>query len=152
MGNKDLQSELERIVMDLCSANALEFVEVALQPFSGRLAVKVLIDQPGGGISIDECARINRSIGDAIEEKNLIPQQYVIEVSSPGIDRPMRVKADFVRAVGKNAKFFLNRQINGKMEWDGVIISVSDSAVAVDAGTCRLEFPLDSINKAKQLF
>lgn len=152
MGNRDLQLELERIIRDLCSANALEFVELALQPFAGRLAVRVLIDQPGGGITIDECARINRLIGDTTEEKNLIPQQYVIEVSSPGIDRPMRVKADFARAVGRNAKFFLNREINGKIEWDGVIISVSDSDVAVDAGTCRLEFPLDSINKAKQLF
>jgi ribosome maturation factor RimP len=151
MGNKDLQSELERIVMDLCSANALEFVEVALQPFSGRLAVKVLIDQrAAASVSTSVPGSIDLSGCDRRKEPD--PQQYVIEVSSPGIDRPMRVKADFVRAVGKNAKFFLNRQINGKMEWDGVIISVSDSAVAVDAGTCRLEFPLDSINKAKQLF
>jgi ribosome maturation factor RimP len=130
----------------------LDFVEVALQPFAGNLTIKVLIDQPGGGISIGECARINRLIGDTIEERNLIPQQYVVEVSSPGIDRPLSTKADFSRAKGKNVKFFLNDKISGKLEWDGVIVSVSDSAVLIDAGTCQLEFPLEKINKAKQLF
>ena len=120
--------------------------------YEGRdLFFRVLADKPEGGITIGECASLNRDIAAMLDEKDIIKDRYILEVSSPGLDRPLKSESDFSRSINKKLKFFLNELINGKLEWDGVVSKISANVVYVNTGDNVIEVPLDKINKAKQI-
>ncbi|HOW42148.1 MAG TPA: ribosome maturation factor RimP [Candidatus Omnitrophota bacterium] len=147
--------EVTRVVRplaeELLCAQRMEVVDLALRYEGSRMVITVLIDRPEGGITLDECAAVNRALGDKLETAGCIQQGYILEVASPGIDRPLKTRRDFERSLNKQAKFFLNEGINGKIEWDGQIQRVTDTLVAITTKTGLLEIPLTSINKAKLL-
>jgi ribosome maturation factor RimP len=129
----------------------LELVELVYR-FEGQgMVLRVIADYPQGGVSMGECSRLNRAIGDLLEEKNVIDSYYILEVCSPGLDRPLRSRRDFKRCASKSVKCFLKEPINGKIEWDGVIADVSDTRVVLNTPAGVLDIPLEKINKAKQI-
>ncbi len=77
--------------------------------------------------------------------------KYILEVSSPGLDRPLKTKSDFLRCINRKAKFFLLESIKGKIELDGIITKVEDDSVYIDIDGDIIEIPLVKVNKAKQL-
>lgn len=146
-----LINELKVFVTDFLKTRNLDLVEI-IHRYEGRdLFLRILVDRPEGGINLDECALVNRELGDSLDAKDLLQQRYILEVSSPGLDRPLKTEADFKRSLNKNIKFFLNDYINGKLEWDGIINKVSEGKVYVATKGPILEIPLEKINKAKQI-
>ena len=120
--------------------------------YQGRtLCLRFIVDKTGGAVTLGECASLNRQIGMILEERELIDDSYVLEVSSPGLDRPLETKDDFTRCQGRRVKFFLIRPINGKIELDGLITEVSEDGVKADIAQETLIIPLSQIQKAKQL-
>ena len=127
----------------------LDFVDLIYR-YEGRdLFLRVLADKFNGGITMDECAALNRELGSILDEKNLLESRYILEVSSPGLDRLLKTENDFKRSLNKRVRFFLNDYINGKLEWEGVVSKVEGQAVSVDTGNGLIEVPLVKINKAK---
>jgi len=92
---------------------------------------------------------LNREIGVLLDEKDIIKEKYILEVASPGLDRPLKTRDDFLRLLNKPAKFFLNEVINGKLEWDGSIDRVDQESVFIMAKEGIIELPIIKINKAK---
>ena len=152
MENKELVPGLESLLKEFLSAQGLDLVEMECFRGGRSLVVRLSVDKPEGGITVGECSKVNRRIGDLIEEKSIIQEAYIVEVNSPGLDRPLKTRADFKRCPGRKVKFFLIESINGKIEIDGVISGVSEDAVLVStpAGDCFI--PLSQIHKAKQIF
>ena len=151
MSKEQLVAELEKVIGEFLAAHGLELVELVYR-FEGQgVVLRVMADYPQGGISLGECTRLNRAIGDMLEEKNAIDTRYILEVCSPGLDRPLRTARDFKRRLSKTAKCFLKEPINGKIEWDGVIADVTDTLVVLQTKHGSLELPLEKINKAKQI-
>jgi len=151
MDREALVNELKTCLADFLKSRNLDLVEV-IHRYEGKdLALRILVDKPEGGITIGECAGLNRELSALLDEKNILEEQYILEVSSPGLDRPLKTENDFSRCLNKRAKFFLNDLINGKLEWDGVITKVDGKIVYVDTGTGIMEAPLDKINKAKRI-
>ncbi|MDO8661970.1 MAG: ribosome maturation factor RimP [Candidatus Omnitrophota bacterium] len=149
MDREAIIGEFQVFLKDFLKARNLELIEV-IHRYEGRdLFLRILVDKPEGGISLGECALLNRELGDILDEKNILEQRYILEVSSPGLDRPLKTEADFIRFLNKKAKFFLSEVINGKLEWDGVINKVNEGKVYVNTGEVILEIPLGKINKAK---
>ena len=152
MDNQILTERLQQAIAPVLEDLQAELVELDLVMASGQIIIRLLVDKPGAGINLDECALINRRLGDIIEEQNIIPDRYLLEVSSPGIDRPLKAKSDFARNSGKPVKLFLREAVNGKIEWDGVIRNVSDTEVFVEIEGQVVAIPLSIINKGKLLF
>jgi ribosome maturation factor RimP len=151
MSKEQVVSELERLIGEFLAPHGLELVELVYR-FEGQgMVLRVMADYPQGGISMGECSRLNRALGDLLEEKNVIDSYYILEVCSPGLDRPLRTGRDFKRCASKSVKCFLKEPINGKIEWDGVIAEVSDTCVVLHTPKGVLEIPLEKINKAKQI-
>ncbi|MFA5100654.1 MAG: ribosome maturation factor RimP [Candidatus Omnitrophota bacterium] len=151
MKSEQLIAELEKLIGEFLASHGMELVELVYR-FEGQgIVLRVIADYPRGGISMGECSRINRAIGDMLEEKNAIDSRYILEVCSPGFDRPLRTARDFKRCASKTVKCFLKEPINGKIEWDGVIGDVSDARVVLQTQQGVLELPLEKINKAKQI-
>jgi ribosome maturation factor RimP len=114
--------------------------------------IQALVDKPCGGISIDECASINKGLYALLEKKGIIDRAFTIEIFSPGLDRPLRSRKDFLRTTGKDVRFFLLEPVNGKIELEGTIISVGEETVGVKAGENVIEVPLEKIRMGKQVY
>jgi len=144
------KQEISLLVKDLFVAQGFVLVDFILRHDGSGFLLGLFVDRPQGGISLGECSLLNRSIRQILDEKNIFSgQQYTLEVSSPGVDRPLKTKEDFMRCLNKQAVFFLNDLVDGKCEWKGLISKVSEAAVSIDHGGVALEIPLIKINKAK---
>ncbi len=100
---------------------------------------------------MDECARLNDKLSLLIDEKNILEERYILEVFSPGIDRPLVTKDDFLRCLNREARFFLKEAIKGKIELEGVINKIENEAVYIQRETETIEIPLPKISQAKQI-
>ena len=140
------------VLEDFLRARGLDLVEIICRYERGGFFLKMLVDYPSGGITLGECAVLNREIIQMLERKHILEERYILEVSSPGLDRPLKGKSDFLRSKNKRVRFFLSDLINGKLEWDGLIDKVGDESLYLKRGDQLLEIPLSKINKAKLVF
>jgi ribosome maturation factor RimP len=151
MDKQELITQIKGIIEDYLKSQREQLVDLIYRYEGQDLFLRILVDKPEGGITLDECAYLNNQISGILDEKDLIQARYILEVSSPGLDRPLRTKSDFLLCLNRKVRFFLNESINGKIELDGVINKVENEAVYLDTDTGVIEIPLPKINKAKQL-
>ena len=130
-----------------------EIVEFSLKRSGKKLILRLLVDKDGG-ITLDECALINRRIGSIIEEKSIIDEKYLLEVNSPGLDRPLKTKRDFKRVQRDDrVDFWLSEPIQDRNFLSARIKSVSDQdVIVVDKDENEISIPYQAINKAKISF
>ena len=104
--------------------------------------LQIMAEKPGGGIKIDECAEISREISTLLDIENPIDDAYVLEVSSPGIDRPLTRLEDFDAWNGYRAKLGTSFDIDGRRRFSGVLRGTSGSEILIEIreGTIGLEF------------
>ncbi len=151
MGKEELRAELEYIFSSYLNTQGFDLVELIYHCEGKDLVLRILSDRPQGGITMEECTRINREISGILDEKDIIPGRYILEVASPGLDRPLIVKSDFSRCLNRRIRIFLREAVNGKLEWEGLIKQVDDNALTLDIEGQVLAIPLSVIAKAKQL-
>ncbi|MFH1441241.1 MAG: ribosome maturation factor RimP [Candidatus Omnitrophota bacterium] len=153
MDYKTSTEELKKIVMPSLEEEGLELIELNFVRTGDTSLVRLLVDKKEGGINLGDCARLNQKIGAVLENNEILQGRFILEVFSPGLDRPLKTKGDFLRCINKNknVKFFLREQINGKIEQEGVVIDVQDEAVVIENKDGNLLIPLSIINKAKQI-
>jgi ribosome maturation factor RimP len=145
-------AELKNIIGEYLKIQRIELVDLILRQEGRDLVLRVFADKPEGGITIGECAGLNERISSLLDEKGILEAGgYILEVSSPGLDRPLKERRDFLRCINKKARFFLNELINGKIELEGLINKVENDSVYVEVNGEVIEIPLTKINKAKQL-
>jgi ribosome maturation factor RimP len=152
MDQGGIKKEIGELSSGIFSGKGFELVEIDVRNSGSGVSFTLLADRPQGGISLDECGMLNRLLKSALDEKGFLGGQYTLEVSSPGLDRPLKQKEDFRRCLGRQAAFFLNCPVNEKIEWRGLIGKVDEQSVFIDAGGGLLEIPLVKINKAKLVF
>lgn len=151
MDREGLVKELRIVLDDFLKVRGLDLVDL-IHRYEGRdLILRVLVDRPKGGISLGDCAGLNRDLSALLDEKSILQDGYTLEVSSPGLDRPLETENDFSRCLNKRVRFFLNEFIDGKLEWDGIINNVGGKIVYIDVDKGIIQVPLDKINKAKQI-
>jgi ribosome maturation factor RimP len=103
------------------AAEGYDLVDVRVFRGGGRLQLRIYLDTTDGGITLDQCAKASRSAGMLLEEADLIAERYVIEVSSPGIRRPLRTGAHYAAAVGQRVDLRTRdrRHVKGVLEGTG---------------------------------
>lgn len=130
------------------------FVQVDIRFYrnkEGVLILEVLADRSEGGITLDECTRFNAELGYIAEENVSISARYVLEVSSPGIDRPLMILPDFRRVIGRKVRVFLKEPLDGKIEYLGNVESAGAGAILIETENKTIEIPLEKVNRAKQV-
>ncbi len=150
MDRQEIIEQLKSIISEYLDCQDMELVELVYRQEGQGLVLRLLVDYLEGGITIGECAKLNTSIGNMLDEKDIIQQNYILEVSSPGIDRPLKTKNDFLRSLDKDVRFFLSEPVNGKLEWCGKVVGADDGKVTVITGGTNLIVPFLKINKAMQ--
>lgn len=151
MDKEAIISELKNIIQGFLEPKGIDLVDLIYRHEGRDLVLRILVDRPSGGITLDDCATLNSDIGRVLDEKNILQERYILEVASPGLGRPLKTKSDFSRCAGRNTVFFLREPINGKVELTGRIERVEDASVYVDVMAEIIEVPLLKIAKAKQV-
>jgi len=151
MDREAVISGLKNIIGDYLQARNIDLVDFIYRYEGKDLVLRILADNPEGGISLGECACLNRDISRLLDEQDIIKERYALEVSSPGLDRPLKTKSDFLRCSNKKVKFFFSEPVNGKFELEGIINKVGDDTVFIDTANQTVETPLAKIRKAKQV-
>ena len=131
----------------------LELVDVQYRPEGGRAVLRLLIDRPTGGVTIDELARVSRELGDVLDAHDAVSGRYHLECSSPGVNRPLVRPEHFRRAVGERVHVRIHEPIAGRRQFHGILEAATDDTVTVhdpDAGVVSLA--LGSIERASIQF
>jgi ribosome maturation factor RimP len=140
-----LQAMLEPLVGSL----GYELVLLEFSPHKGSAMVRLFIDAPGG-VTLGDCEKVSREVEGVLDVEDPIPQNYRLEVSSPGLDRPLVKPAHYERFAGQVAKLQLVAPKAGRRKFQGVLKGFKDGRVVLDtadAGTVELE--LDQVERAR---
>lgn len=152
MDYQTLIEDLKKIILPVLEGDNVELVEFDLVKSRPRPTLRLLVDKKEGGINLQECAALNEAIGKALDESNIMQGGYILEVASPGLDRPLKTRNDFSRCVNRRVRLFLNEPIMGKQELEGVIDKVSEEALYINIEGKQEEILFFRVNKAKQIF
>jgi len=120
----ELRTRLWPIVEPIAEEEGLELVEVEFVQQSGNWVLRIYLDKPGG-VQLDDCERVSRRLSPVLDVEDLIPHRYVLEVSSPGIPRPLRRACDFERFSGHRARIELVLPLDGRRRFSGELAGVS---------------------------
>jgi len=141
---RDLLPEIEKSILPFLESGGMELVEMSFHG-RGRTSLLRITLWKKGGIGIDEISKVSRHVGDILDQRDIIPGKYTLEVSSPGLDRELRTEADFRRAEGEKTEFFLNDGTSVV----GEISSVADGRVNIMQGEEQVALPIEGISKGK---
>ena len=151
MDRELLVEELRKIILPLVEEENSELVDIEFKSTRQGAYLTILVESKDGKVDADVLARINHKLGDILDQLDIINERYTLEVSSPGLDRPLSTARDFERNKNCLVKFFLIEAISGKIEHDGLVREVKDEVVIVESKNGTLEIPLSKIRKAKQI-
>lgn len=127
----------------------LELVDVQYRPEAGRMVLRLLLDRPEGGVTLDEITRAARELGDVLDAHDPIPGHYQLECSSPGLNRPLVREAHFVRAVGKQVRVRTREPIGARRQFRGRLESVTtEGVIVVEQGEVSSFVPFAAIERA----
>jgi ribosome maturation factor RimP len=114
----------------------------------GRWVLRLFLDRDGG-ISHDDCARASRALSAELDVADAIHAPYVLEVSSPGLDRPLRAERDFARFAGKNARIRTRHPVGeSRRNFKGKLIGAAEGKVRIEVDGQEYEIPVDDVEKA----
>lgn len=146
---KRIVNKVSQLVEPVVHEFGMEIVDVEFRPERGRWILRVFIDKEGG-ITVDDCASVSRELGDLIEAEDIIDYPYVLEISSPGLNRPLRKESDFIRSIGKMVKLKMSRPINRRRNFTGRLADVREGVIILLVDENNLvELPLKEIDKAR---
>ncbi len=149
MGLADLQ-KIRGIIEPLLAGLGFELVD--LRFLTGpRNLLRLSVDKEGG-ITIGDCEKITREIETVIEVEETIWQRYDLEVSSPGLDRPLTKEADFVRFVGKMASIKTREPIDGRRNYKGTLKKVEAGEITIEVDGKDYLIPVGLVEKANLVF
>ena len=126
-----------------------ELVDVQFRPESGGLTLRIIIFSESG-VNVDDCAKVSREIGHLLEVEDVIEHSFRLEVSSPGLDWPLRSKRDFLRYKGRKVKVITSDAFGNKHQ-TGKIDDVVDECLLLIADSEIVEIPISEIMKGNLL-
>ena len=138
--SKQYEERPTALILPILEQHGFELVDVEYVEEAGSWYLRAYIDKPGG-ITIDDCEVVSRALSDRLDEEDFIDDCYILEVSSPGLTRPLKKPKDYERNIGKPIDIRLFRAVDGVKELTGTLDSYTDSTVTVtdETGTKVIE-------------
>lgn len=127
---EDIEKKTEELVMPIIEQNNFELVDVEYVKEGSSYYLRAYIDKEGG-ITVDDCEIVSRALGDLLDEKDFIEESYILEVSSPGLGRPLKKEKDYKRSVGKELEIRLYKAVNKQKEFYGILESYDETSVTI---------------------
>ena len=128
---EEYESKTEELLEPIVSEAGFELVDVEYVKEAGTWYLRAYIDKPGG-ITVDDCEAVSRALEAKLDEADPIEQAYILEVSSPGIDRPLKKDEDFVKYQGEMIDVKLYKAQEGRKQFQGKLLGLADGVVSLE--------------------
>ena len=149
-GEASVVEQVRSVATRVAAGYGLEIFEVQFRREAPGMILRVQIDRPGPAASAEEdCARVSRDLSAVLDVEDVVPTAYTLEVSSPGLDRPLRRPDDYRRFAGRRAKVVMRERVDGQGFFKGRLGGVDGAEVVIDADDGRTHrVPLNLIARA----
>jgi len=151
----DIVELVRTIAAGVAATLGLEIFDVQFRREAGGMVLRVRLDRPGpastaeDSVSVEDCARVSRDLSAILDVEDTVPSAYILEVSSPGLDRPLRHADDYRRFEGRRAKVVIRQAIDGQGFFKGRLAGVDEHDVLIDTDDGRRHrVPLTAITRA----
>ncbi len=144
----NIETKVRELLAPMVESMGFDLVDIEYKKEGAQRILYIYADR-AGGITIDECEKISRSVEPVLDEKDPIPESYYLCVSSPGIDRPFRTEADYRRNIGQRIEIKLYAPYHDKKDYLGVLKSVADGEIVLEADKEAMTFKLADIARAR---
>ncbi len=147
MNQKEIVKAVWELAEPVALSRGLELVDIEFRRERQGWVLRIYIDRPGG-VTVGDCVRVSEILGDLLDAKDIIHHSYNLEVSSPGLDRPLRKPEDFERFAGDKVKIVLKDPLEGRRNFTGLLRGLRDDKVLLEIEGRMWELPLQGIKKA----
>lgn len=146
-----ITKQVSDLIEPILNGMKFELVDVEYLSDRGRWVLRIYVDKDGG-VTLDDCAMISGELGDLIDIKNFVEHEYVLEVSSPGLDRPLKKEADFVRVIGKKIKVKTKAPVNGRRNFTGNLKDCREQKLVIEYEGGLIALGWTDIEKANLVY
>lgn len=148
MSKQKIAAIVREIAQPVSQESGLELVDVEFAKEGAHWYLRVFIDKPAG-VGVEDCQCISEKLSRLLDEKDPIPQSYILEVSSPGIERPLKKLDDYNRFAGSLVSITTFAPFNNRRRFTGRILGINENLVHVDVEGTELKLPHDQIASAR---
>lgn len=146
------EQNTEELLLPIMEEYQFELVDVEYVKEGGTWYLRAYIDKPGG-ITVDDCETVSRKLSDLLDEKDFIDDTYILEVSSPGLGRPLKKDKDFARSIGEEVEIRTFRAIEHEKEFTGILLSYDKEKLVLELEDKeQMEFARDNIALVRLAF
>jgi len=148
---QEIVERVKELLLPILEEGGFELVDVEFVREPVGWVLRIYADRPEGGITIGDCQWISERIGTVLDVEDFIPYSYNLEVSSPGLDRPLKTRKDFERHKGTVVKIRTHEPLNNQRNFKGEIVSTSEKGVTVHdvSRNAPVEIPYENIKSAR---
>lgn len=150
MNKKSIESTVQKLVNEIVQNTDIELVDIEYVKEGPFKYLRVFIDKPGG-ITVDDTADISRVLNKKLDEVDLIKEQYFLEVSSPGVERPFKTDADYQKNIDETVEAKLFKPLDGKKAIKGILKEKHDNSVVILSGEEIITIELKDISKINKV-
>jgi len=144
----DLAKELERLLEPIAEQHGFELVAVEQAGGRKQPVIRVLLDKEGG-VNLDAICEANEWVSEAIDEADPLSSPYQLEVSSPGVDRPLRKREDYDRFAGETVTLKAKPAGQNRSAWTGTLVGLEGDDVVLEVEDEQVKVPFESVQKAR---
>ena len=155
MASSDVIEQVRAVAGRVAASYGLELFDVQFRREASGMVLRIQIDRAGpsataeDSVSVEDCAHVSRDLSAIFDVDDVVPTAYVLEVSSPGLDRPLRNAGDYERFAGRRAKLVMREKIDGQGYFKGQLGGFEDGHVLIEGEDKRTHrVPLDLITRA----
>jgi ribosome maturation factor RimP len=143
---QELKLKVEEIIRD----SGMHLIDLVVFSSASKVIVRCLIDYPQGGVTIDDCAGINQKIFSFLETTGLVGDDFVVEVNSPGLDRPLKLWRDFLRVKSRKVSLWLSKPFEGRSYIEAEVVDVNEDKLSLKVNDRFLKLPFSFIKIGKE--
>ncbi|OQY09627.1 MAG: ribosome maturation factor [Fusobacteriia bacterium 4572_132] len=150
MESEGIVKKIEKFVSEKAENMALELVDVEYMQDGAYWYVRIYVDKEGG-VGLDDCKMLSKKIEDEVDK--MIKREFFLEVSSPGLERPLKKEKDFIRFQGEKVNILLKNRIDGARRHEGIMEKYENKKIYLKCDDDKLcEIPYEEVKKAKLVF
>lgn len=148
MSSRDRIQRIREVILPVLERASVELVDIRLLPQKGRRVLRIYIDKPGG-VDLHDCTTVSREASVQLDVHDVIPGKYTLEVSSPGLDRPLLTAADFQRNQGRTLKVTARDSEGKQRQLKGELLSSENGGIILNVKGEQISISLEDIQSAK---
>lgn len=147
----DVAARVGELIGPILDDLGLELVLIEYLSITGRWTLRIFVDKDGG-VTLDDCSVASRQIGDALDVDGALSHGYVLEISSPGLDRPLIREKDYINSIGKKIRVRTGIPTSGSRNFKGTLRVMDGKRLDIETDSGIISIPFDNIQKANLIY